>query len=165
MLVLAMLVSSACSPTGAPPPPPSSPSRILGDEVPAFRRATVQGGTFDTASSSGRVLVIDFFAEYCRPCQQALPALEAFHRAHPELELVGVSLDADVAGARRSIGRHHLTFPVVLDSGNALAGRYRVTELPFAFVTDARGRVRYAAGPGQPHDAVARAALQLANGS
>src|SRR5262245_42259497 len=116
MVVLATLVC-ACSHAAPPPPPPSSPSRILGEEVPAFQRPTVQGGTFDTASSSGRVLVVDFFAEYCRPCQQALPALEAFHRAHPELEMVGVSLDGDAAGARRSIGRHHLTFPVVLDAG------------------------------------------------
>jgi hypothetical protein len=40
-----------------------------------------------------------------------------------------------------------------------------VTELPFAFVADGRGRVRYAAGPDQPHDAVARAALSMAEGS
>src|SRR5690349_8483481 len=84
MVVLAAVACGAasvvsCGHAGPTPPPPSSSSRILGDEVPSFRRETVQGGTFDTASSSGRVLVIDFFAEYCRPCQQALPALEAFH--------------------------------------------------------------------------------------
>ena len=168
--VVAALVASVaagCSHGDSSAPPASSPSRILGEEVPAFRRPTVQGGTFDTASSAsaGRVLLIDFFADYCRPCQQALPALEAFHRAHPELDVVGVSLDGDDARALRSIGRHHLTFPVVVDGGNALAGRFRVTELPFAFVADGRGRVRYAAGPDQPHGAVTQAALAVARGS
>jgi thiol-disulfide isomerase/thioredoxin len=152
------------SPT-APPPPPSSQSRVLGEPVPAFRRLSVQGGTFDTAETGGRVLVIDFFADYCRPCQRTLPRLEALHQAEPRLLVVGVSLDEDPARAWRSIGRHHLTYPVVHDAGNVLAGRFRVTELPYAFVIDGTGRVRFAAGPEQPEDALGRAALATLRGS
>jgi thiol-disulfide isomerase/thioredoxin len=147
---------AAATPAG---PPPSSPSRVLGEAVPSFRRPTLQGASFDTAAAAGRVLVVDFFADYCRPCQRTLPALEALHRAHPELVIVGVSVDGDAAAAWRSVARHQLTFPVVHDAGNVLAGRFRVVELPYAFVTDARGRIRWAAGPGQPEDALARAAL------
>jgi peroxiredoxin len=164
VLVAATAVLAGCR-AAAAPAPVSSPSRILGDELPSFRRATVQGGTFATAAAAGQVLVVDFFADYCRPCQRTLPALEALHRAHPEIAVVGVSLDDDAAGAERSIGRHHLTFPVVHDAGNVLAGRFRVTELPFAFVADRRGRIRFAAGPGQPDDAVPRAALAATTGS
>jgi thiol-disulfide isomerase/thioredoxin len=157
------LACAACghAPAPAAPPPPTTPSELVDGEVPAFRRPTLQGEAFDTAGAAGRVLVVDFFADYCRPCQRTLPALEALHRAHPELVVVGVSLDADAAGARRSVVRHRLTFPVVHDEGNVLAGRFRVTELPFAFVVDAGGRVRFAAGPGQPEDAVSRAALSV----
>jgi peroxiredoxin len=106
--------------------------------------------------------VVDFFADYCKPCQRKLPAMEALHRAHPELAIVGVSLDESADAARRSIGRHHLTFPVVHDAGNVLAGRFRVTELPYGFVVDITGKVRYAAGPFHPEDALERAALALA---
>ena len=60
--------------------------------MPAFRRPTVQGGR-STPRRVGRVLVVDFFADYCRPCQRTLPALEALHRAQPEPVIVGVSLD------------------------------------------------------------------------
>lgn len=163
-LVLWAAASGGCG--GAPLPPlVSSASRLLGRDLPAFRRPTVQGGSVDTASSAGRVRVIDFFADYCRPCQRALPGLEAFHRRHPEVEVIGVSLDADEATARRSIGRHHLTFPVVHDAGNVLAGRFRVSELPHAFVADGRGQVRFVAGPEQPRDAATRAALALPDGS
>jgi peroxiredoxin len=153
----------ACSHSAAPaPPPPSTPSRILDEVVPAFRRPALQGGTFDTADTAGRLLVVDFFADYCKPCQRKLPALEALHRAHPEMAIVGVSLDDSKDRAWKSIGRHHLTFPVVHDAGNVLAGRYRVTELPFGFVVDVTGKVRYAAGPLQPEDALERAVLALA---
>jgi peroxiredoxin len=166
LVVAATAVAGACGHSAPPsPPPPSAPSAILGGPVPAFRRPVLQGGTFDTAELAGRVLVVDFFADYCRPCQRTLPRLEALHRAEPRLTVVGVSLDGDAAAAWKSIGRHHLTFPVVHDAGNVLAGRFRVTDLPFAFVIDGAGQVRYAAGPDQPDDALGRAALAALDGS
>ena len=127
-----------------------------------FRRPTVQGGLFDSAQVAGRVLVIDFFAAYCRPCQRALPQVEALHRAHPELAIVGVALDPDGAAVRRTIAHHGLTFPIVHDAALVLAGRFRVDTLPAAFVVDGSGRVSWAAGPDQPEDALPRAAVILA---
>lgn len=143
-------------------PPASSPSHLLDGNVPAFRRPTLDGGTFDTADAAGRVLIVDFFADYCRPCQRLLPGVEALHRAHPDWVIVGVSLDEDPARALRSVTRHHLSFPVVHDAGGVLAGRFRVAELPHSFVVDGTGKVRFASGPMQPDDAVARAAAAFA---
>jgi peroxiredoxin len=141
---------------GVPAPPPaSSPSRLLGEPLPAFRRPTLQGGTFDTAASPGQLLVVDFFAAYCKPCQRTLPALEALHRKQPGLTVVGVSLDDTPDSAWKSVRRHRLTFPVIHDAGNA--GRLRVTELPISFVVGGDGRVRWVGGPDQPDDALERA--------
>jgi peroxiredoxin len=149
-LALAASVALLAGCAHAPgPPPPSGPSPLLGLETPAFRRPTVQGPVFDTATARGRVLVVDFFAAYCRPCQRALPALEALHEQRPDVEIVGVSLDDGPEGAVAMIRRHHLTFPVVHDSEHVLAGRYRVSELPASFVADAAGRVAWTAGPAQ----------------
>ena len=142
-------------------PPPSSPSRMLDAPLPAFHRPTLQGGTFDSSGASGRLMVIDFFAAYCRPCQRKLPALEALHRREPKLSIVGVSLDETGDAARKSVMKHHLTFPVVHDAGNVLAGRLRVTELPVSFVVDGQGRIRWVGGPDQPDDALARAVAAL----
>jgi cytochrome c biogenesis protein CcmG, thiol:disulfide interchange protein DsbE len=145
---------------GSPAPPPaSSPSRLLGEPLPTFRRPTLQGATFDTAAFAGsdQVMVVDFFAAYCKPCQRTLPALEALHRKQPGLTIVGVSLDDTPDNAWKSVKRHRLTFPVVHDAGNVLAGRMRVTELPMSFVVDGSGRVRWVGGPDQPDDALERA--------
>lgn len=141
--------------------PPSSASRLLDAPLPAFHRPTLQGGTFDSSGASGHLMVIDFFAAYCRPCQRKLPALEAMHRQQPGLSIVGISLDETGAAARKSVARHHLTFPVVHDAGNVLAGRLRVTELPISFVVDRQGRIRWVGGPDQPDDALARAVAAL----
>jgi len=134
---------------------------MLDAELPSFKRPTLQGGTFDSSSATGHLLVIDFFAAYCRPCQRKLPELEALHRRQPGVAIVGVSLDETSDVARKSVARHRLTFPVVHDAGNVLAGRLRVTELPISFVVDGQGRIRWVGGPDQPDDALARVVAAL----
>jgi len=153
--------------TGPAPPPASSRSRLLNEPLPTFRRPTLQGGTFDSAAATGpgQVVVVDFFAAYCKPCQRALPALEALHRRQPGLTIVGVSLDDTPDNAWKSVRRHRLTFPVIHDAGNVLAGRMRVTELPISFVIDRGGRVRWVGGPDQPDDALERAIAAITTAS
>jgi peroxiredoxin len=115
----------------------------LSKATPDFTRPALDGSRVETAALRGRVLLIDFFAEHCVPCVKSLPAIEALHRAEPDLAVIGISEDDDTAGARRMVARHDLTFPVVHDPEHALAGRYRVLELPATFVVDARGVVRW----------------------
>jgi cytochrome c biogenesis protein CcmG/thiol:disulfide interchange protein DsbE len=156
--VILFCASLGCAHASGPAAlPASSPSRLLGEPLPTFRRPTLQGATFDTAAWAGQVIVVDFFAAYCKPCQRTLPALEALHRKQPGLTIVGVSLDDTPDNAWKSVRRHRLTFPVVHDAGNVLAGRLRVTELPISFVVDGSGRVRWVGGPDQPDDALERA--------
>ena len=137
-----LLLAGSCSPSSKPPPP-SAPSPLLSKATPDFTRPALDGSRVETATLRGRVVLIDFFAEHCVPCVKSLPVIEALHRAQPNLAVVGVSEDDGADGARRMVARHGLTFPVVHDPEHALAGRYRVIELPATFVVDARGVVRW----------------------
>jgi peroxiredoxin len=128
---------------GAPAAPPSAPSPLLSHPAPDFRRPALDGSLVATADWRGHVAVVDFFAEYCAPCARLLPTIEALHRSMPQVVVLGVSEDDDVAATERVIQAHGLTFPVVHDGGHALAGRFRVTDLPATFVVDARGLVRW----------------------
>src|SRR6185295_14447005 len=84
-----------CAHTAATPPPPSAPSAVLGRPIPEFKRPSVQGPVFDTSAVAGHVLVVDFFAAYCPPCQRALPTVEQLARQRRDVAFVGVSLDDD----------------------------------------------------------------------
>lgn len=97
----------------------------------------------DTKSFNGRVVVFELFAEHCVPCATSLPAAEEAHRARPDVAFVGLSEDDDVDGAARMVARHTVTFPVVHDAGQVLAGRLRQTELPATVVADKTGTVRW----------------------
>lgn len=154
--VLLVALAQGCSGKVAEPPA-SANSPLQSRNLPEFRRPTLRGEVFDTAALSGRVVVVKFFAKHCIPCRRTLPATQALHRDHPEVAVVGVSEDDDARSAEEQVRMHRLTFPVVLDQGNVLAGRFRVSELPAAFVTDRRGRIAWVAGPGQSEDDLRRA--------
>jgi thiol-disulfide isomerase/thioredoxin len=147
---LSPLALGACGGPPAAPAPPSSPSPLLSNAMPDFRRPSLVGPDVETERLRGRVVVVDFFAEHCGPCARSLPALEALHRAAPDVSVVGVSEDEDLAGARRMVERFGLTFPVVHDAQRVLAGRYRVVDLPATFVADPAGVVRWRGD--RPHE-------------
>lgn len=73
------------------------------------------------AGQAGKLTVVHFWADWCAPCMEELPQLEAFYReAYPELEraglrLVTISNDMRAADAEKAIRQHDLTFPVFLD--------------------------------------------------
>lgn len=136
---------TACSTHAAPPA--STPHAHLGRALPEFRRDDLAGGTVDTKRLRGREVVVKFFASYCEPCKRTLPAVEKLHRARPDIAFVGVDEDDTVDAARALAQRYDLTFPIVLDRENVLAGRYRVNELPATFVADGGSTVRWFGGP------------------
>jgi len=103
------------------------------------------GGVGDAslASFAGKVVVLNFWASWCEPCQIEAPLLE---RAQARLEksdgtILGVTyLDASpdsLAFARR----YHLTYPNVRDNTGAFAHSYGTDQLPESFIVDRTGRI------------------------
>ncbi len=146
---------------GSSAPPPSAPSPLRGKPLPSFHRVALDGSPVDTKSLAGRVVVVKFFAEYCAPCQKTLPAAEALHKSHPEVLLVGVSEDERASTAQEIASRFGLTFPVVHDAGQVLAGRFRVTEMPATFVAGTDGTIQWVGGADQNEDALERAVSSM----
>jgi peroxiredoxin len=137
----------------------SSPSPLEGKTAPEINRPALDGARFVLSSARGRVAVVKFIAKSCAPCRRTLPAMERLHREHPEIVIVGVSEDDSEDDAHALVSLYNLTFPVVQDSGNVLAGRYRVTELPVTFVIDRAGTIVWIGGPEKAEGDLVRAAL------
>ena len=147
----------ACAPSG---PPPSAPSPILDKSLPRFQRPTVNGDEVST-KDGGRVTVVKFFAKYCEPCKKTLPEAQRLSSSHPDVLFVGVAEDEYQADVQEMITQFGLTFPVVHDRGNVLAGRFRVDELPITFVADATGTIRWV-GDGTTSEGGLEAAIRWA---
>lgn len=128
--------------------PPSAEGPALGRPLPEFTRRTLDGAPVTAASLRGKIVVVEFFAQYCKPCWQALPQVQRLAAGDPELAVLGVGEDEFASETRLMARQLGLSFPVVHDAGNALAGGFRVRQIPATLVLDRSGVVRWQARPG-----------------
>jgi thiol-disulfide isomerase/thioredoxin len=84
--------------------PPPDPIRT-GQPAPPFELARLDGsGTVSLESLRGRVVLLNFWATWCAPCEAEMPAMERLHAAlaGPDFELLAVSVDAGPTRSRPS---------------------------------------------------------------
>ncbi|MBK8167878.1 MAG: TlpA family protein disulfide reductase [bacterium] len=120
-------------------------SARAGDPAPAAAtRAVVPAADFELASYQGRVVVLDFWASWCKPCRQSLPWLSDLQRRHGEkgLQVVAVSVDADEAAMRERLGDIDPGIVVVFDPEGVLAQQYKLEVMPTSFLVDRAGKAR-----------------------
>jgi thiol-disulfide isomerase/thioredoxin len=130
--------------------PASMQHHLLNQPLPDIHaRETINGGPLDASSLKGRVVVVKFFATYCQPCKETLPAAQHVHDNHDDVAFVGVSLDESRSAAEELVAKYKITFPVVYDAARIYQGKFRVNEMPRTFVTDKQGIVRWVGGEGQ----------------
>jgi peroxiredoxin len=118
-------------------------TRIPGSEPAApFSVATPERGTVALDDLRGKVVLLNFWATWCEPCLEEMPALERVGRTYRERGLVVLGLSVDREGASVVIPfvkRHALTFPVGLDPQQTVARLYRVWALPATIIVSRRG--------------------------
>lgn len=155
------LAMGAAGCAGSKAPPPSHPSPLHASAAPQIDKNTLGGARIDTDAMRGQVLVVKFFAKYCEPCKQTLPAAQRLHAKYEDVTFVGISVDERSSDAEALVAQYGLTFPVVLDRSRSISGRYRVVDIPMTFVVDREGVVQWVAGPGQSEEDLQRAIESL----
>jgi thiol-disulfide isomerase/thioredoxin len=159
-LIISLLFALSLLGCGSGAPPRSAASPMLDKALPQFKRRGVDGNEVST-SDGGRVVVVKFFAKYCEPCKKTLPEAQRLHRSHPDVLFVGIAEDEYQADVDEMIRTFGLSFPIVHDRGNVLAGRFRVQEMPITFVADAAGTVRWV-GDGKTSESGLESAIEWA---
>jgi len=104
-----------------------------GNPAPAFELPRVGGGSpVSLASLRGKVVLLNFWATWCKPCEDELPAMERLYRSLPggDFELVGVSVDADAAPVLLFRDRIGLGFTLLLDADQRVARAYQTFRYP-----------------------------------
>jgi peroxiredoxin len=94
---------------------------------------------------SGKVVVVNFWASWCRPCIEELPSI---HRLIEEMRgkpfaVIGVNVAESAMRVRTAAGRLGMQFPVLLDTDSKVFNGWGATVLPTAYVLDRSGQVRY----------------------
>jgi peroxiredoxin len=113
--------------------------------APDLKAPDLTGATRTLADYRGKVVVLNFWATWCPPCQREMPSLERLRRkmAKQPLEVVAISSAETPDEVKAYLSKMKLDFPVLLDTEGANTRRWKVFALPTTFVLDAEGRVRH----------------------
>ncbi|MBI4306252.1 MAG: TlpA family protein disulfide reductase [Chloroflexi bacterium] len=118
--------------------------------APAFRLPDLDGSELDLESLRGKVVMVDFWASWCPPCQREAPVLAEVYeryRGRP-VEFLGISIWDKGQDARSFAERFQIQYPVAVDHEGRIAIDYGVTGIPEKFFVDREGRlVRRFVGP------------------
>lgn len=120
-----------------------SEALAAGDLAPDFTLPRLDGpGEVRLSSLRGKVVVLNVWASWCKPCEEEAPVLEATWRRHGGRGLVVIGADwKDLRSEARRFSREYgMTYPLV-DDGEQLTRPYGLTGVPETFVIDRRGRV------------------------
>lgn len=112
--------------------------------LPALPRfGETQGARFAVAGETAAVTLLHFFASWCEPCRDELPALKRLaDRGAPDLKVVAVAVADNDMRLRRLLDDTGVTFPVLMDQDRGAAKAWSIAALPSTVVLDSQHRPR-----------------------
>lgn len=114
---------------------------LIDKPAPDFTLPTIDGTKIKLADLRGKMVVLDFWATWCRPCIAAAPMLVQAAKSHPDVRIVGISAD-DLDDMKAFAKEHGINYTLARDEEQDLWRSYFVQGLPTTIVIDAQGIVR-----------------------
>ena len=110
-----------------------------------FSLESFSGGRVSLADFEGQPVIINFWASWCAPCRQEMPALEATWQLFRERDLVVVGINLPKSdpeeSARAFLDEFGISYPNVFDTRGFTAIDYGVSGIPVTFFVDREGIV------------------------
>jgi cytochrome c biogenesis protein CcmG/thiol:disulfide interchange protein DsbE len=124
----------------------------VGDTIPDFTLKFFDGYTYQGKTEvklselRGKVVVINFWASWCKPCEQEAPDLEAawqFYKDRGDVVFIGVDYVDTPAGANEYLTKFNITFPNAPDlKSNISSILNRQMGVPETYFIDRKGILR-----------------------
>lgn len=114
-------------------------------EAPAFTLMDTGGAQRSLDEYRGSVILLNFWATFCKPCREEMPAMERLWKGFEDRGLVVIAIATD--RGRRSMktvksfcNTHSVTFPVLLDPSGDVRRAYEVVVLPTSYIIGRDGK-------------------------
>ena len=113
----------------------------LGVSAPEFALNDGQH-SIDLRSLRGQVVLLNFWATWCAPCIAEMPSLEAMQQQLPQVKVVAVDTEDDLANYRAYLERRPLPLFSVFDSASRSNALYGTHRFPESYLIDKNGVIR-----------------------
>jgi thiol-disulfide isomerase/thioredoxin len=103
-----------------------------GTPVPSFELTTVDGKTIDFSQLRGKVVVLNFWATWCGPCKEEMPALDRLRRRFDpqDVAILTITTEHERTGIRQFMKQLDSALPVLLDEQRDVSLAFMVRGLP-----------------------------------
>ena len=134
-------------PDTTPDPEPDNSNLPL---APDFNLPKVGGGFVRLSSLRGQVVILDFMATWCGPCETELAHLDEIYNSYSSSQIEILSIDVDISESESLLSiyadNHDIPWDILMDtSGINNAVGYDVSSIPTLVIVDQDGRIAYRA--------------------
>ena len=119
---------------------------LVGQRAPDFTLERVDGkGTVTLQTLRGRVVVLNVWATWCRPCVKELPIIEKLYPElqKKEIELLTIDVWESLERVQSFLHQKGYTFPVLRDASETMIDLYKIRGVPTTIIIDRIGVIRF----------------------
>ncbi|MBL7161505.1 MAG: TlpA family protein disulfide reductase [Anaerolineales bacterium] len=113
-----------------------------GQDAPAFVLTTFDGQEIDSADLEGKVIVLNFWASWCKPCEQEAADLETawqYYQERGDVVFLGVDYVDTEPEAMVYLNKFDISYPNGPDLGTRISQAYRIRGVPETYIIDQDG--------------------------
>ena len=119
----------------------------VGQKAPAFECKTIKGEVINTDELRGKVILVNFFATWCPPCNKELPVLQETvynkYKNNPDFVLVILGREEDTDLLKEFALKKELDLPFAPDLERKIFSMYAEKSIPRNVVIDKKGNISY----------------------
>lgn len=118
-------------------------TKLPGEAAPAFTLPDLDGKQVSLQDFRGKVVLLNFWATWCIPCREEMPAMEEIHQTFQPrgLVILAVNLRESAEPVKAFVVQHRLSFPVLLDHSGSVFRAYAAFGLPTIYVISREGQL------------------------
>jgi cytochrome c biogenesis protein CcmG/thiol:disulfide interchange protein DsbE len=118
----------------------------VGEKAPGFTLTSFDGQSYNQADLKGKVVLVNIWASWCKPCEEEAPDLEAawrYYQPRGDVIFLGVAWTDTDKKSLEYLQKFNITYPNGPDLGTRIYQAYRATGVPETYIIDRNGVLAY----------------------
>jgi len=99
--------------------------------------------TINLSAYRGKVVYLDFWASWCKPCRKSFPFLNEMHDRYRNkgLQVIGINLDPASTDAQKFLKKYPASFAIAYDPAGQIPAKYQLSVMPTSYLIDRKGNI------------------------